>query len=604
MAKTSEKIKQKLKLLPNKPGVYLMKDKDQNIIYVGKASRLTNRVRSYFLFKHNDSKTTKLVEMIDDFDYIVTNSESEALLLEANLIKQYKPKYNILLKDDKKFPFIKITMNEPFPRLEVTRDLKQDGNKYFGPYTDTHFLRSTLRSLEWIFTFRTCTREIPEGPPIYTKACINLQLKKCSAPCIGLCSTEQYRKSILQIIQFLLGKSKDLIDSFQKEMMQYSDEMKFEEAAKVRDRLQQLQAIQRHQTMFFTDELNRDIIGYYREERWFAVALLRVINGKLLYKEIYTFENAENEETKSVLKEFLQQYYSNRMDKLPDFILLQEEPEDYDVLNQWLGRKMSMPTRGDYGRLISIAKKNAFHYVEEQKLNYLRKSTRTVFPIQELKEKLGLSTLPRKIICIDISTLLGVDTVSSLVFFENGKPKKKQYRHFIMEEVVGQDDFASVAETLKRYFSHLEEETWEKPDLIMIDGGKGQLSSAYAILKESQYKDINMISIAKRIEELFLPNQSESIILPKTSTALRLLTQIRDEAHRFAITFHRKKRASRLIASELDNIMGLGEDLKFLLLKTYGSVEKIKMQSIEELTEVKGVGPILAERIFVKLHQE
>ena len=598
MQKIPDIIKPKLKLLPVSPGVYIMKNASDKIIYIGKAKVLRNRVRSYFTGTHNDAKTIEMVSKIADLEYILTQTENQALELEANLVKKHQPKYNIQLKDDKRKPFIKITIKEPFPQVFVTRELKKDGSKYFyfGPYTDTKALRKTMRMLEWIFPIRTCTRSIPDGKPVFERACMNFQLGKCTAPCIGNISKEDYKKNVNALIQFVKGRNQEVINDLTARMKKCSDDLKFEEAAEIRDKIENVQKLNRSKNMFFTDEKNRDIIGVYQEGDKAAVAVLKILSGKLLNKEIYALNNTEGSSLHQIMEAFLKQYYASKLEELPFRIFLQVEPEDIETINKWLKNKLVIPKKGDNKTLISIAKENAFNFVEEEKLKYLRKSNRTIFPIKELKDKLGLKKLPRKMICIDISTIQGTDTVSSLVFFENGKPKKKNYRHFIMKTVKGQDDFASMEETMRRYLNKIDEN--EKPDVIVIDGGKGQLSKSYNILQEMKKTDIEMISLAKRVEEVFLPNNKNSIILPRNSSALRVLIKIRDEAHRFAITFHRKRRKKRTLKSELDSISGVGEQTKFTLLKKFGSVENIGKASMIELMSVRGIGERSAKIIL------
>ncbi len=598
------KFLKKLALIPDKPGVYRMRNADGEIIYVGKALNLKNRVKSYFTGTPADEKTRSLVENIADFDYIITVSEYEALVLEANLIKQHRPHYNIRLKDDKQYPFIRITMGEPFPRVYVTREQVKNGSRYFGPYTDSRAVRRTIRLIEWIFPVRNCTREIPEDAVIYERPCMNYQMGKCPAPCVGYISKQDYRQTISQIIRFLQGKDQEVVEGIRQKMQEFSDKLEFEKAANMRDRLQHIESLMKSQNVFFSDGKDRDVVGLYIEGNRAVISVLKVLSGKLLNRELHELENAEEKTEAQLLTAFLQQYYSamidrNGIENLPYRIYLQSEPEDFDVLNGWLRNKLLVPQRGDNRKLMLMARENAFNYVEEMKLRYLRKKNRTIFPIQELKDRLGLPQLPRKIACIDISTIQGSDTVSSLVFFENGKMKKRHYRHYIMKTVQGQDDFASMGETLTRYLAKIDEQ--EKPDLIVIDGGKGQLNRAYGVLQKSGVEGIEMISLAKRIEEVFRPGKSESVILPRSSSGLRLLIRVRDEAHRFAITFHRKQRSMRTLVSELDNIKGLGNEKKFLLLKTFGSVENIRQSSSEQLTQVPGIGEKTAKYIIESL---
>ena len=599
MAKTSQKLKEKLILLPDKPGVYLMRNSSGKIIYIGKAKILKNRIRSYFSGTPTDNKTQQLVSFIHDLDYIITRTEQEALVLENNLIKKHKPKYNILLRDDKQYPFIKVTLHEPFPRIFVTRLIKKDKARYFGPYTKVKSVRKTLRMLEWLFPVRTCTRNIPNGKPNFERACINYQLGKCPAPCIGKISQKEYLKLVRNMIDFLKGRNESVIDDLKQEMETASAKLEFEKAARFRDKIFNIQKLSRTQNMFFSDQKNRDVIGIYKEENKAAIAILKILSGKLLHKEIYAMENVQGKNKNQVMEAFLKQYYFHKLEELPFRIIIQVKPDDFNILNSWLKKKLHVPARGELKQLTVMAKENAFNYIEEQKLKYLRKSNRTVFPIKELKDKLNLKKLPRKMVCLDISTIQGSDTVSSVVYFENGKPKKKKYRHFIMKTVNGQDDFASMAETLQRYLEKVTKE--DKPDLIVIDGGKGQLNAANSILIKMKQENIEIISLAKKFEEVFLPGLKNSIILPRSSAALRLLINIRDEAHRFAVTFHRKRRSSRLFSSELDKIKGIGDEIKFLLLKEFGSVENIKHASINEISEIKGLGIKRAKKILREL---
>lgn len=594
-----EKLKAKLTLLPDKPGVYLMKNRAASIIYVGKAKNLKNRVRSYFSGSTTDEKTRELVSRIKDFDYIITHNEEEALILESNLIKQHRPKYNVMLKDDKKYPFIKLTLQEPFPRVIITRQMVKDGAKYIGPFTDTRAVRKTVRLLEWIFPYRTCKRIIPAGKVVYDKACINYQLKKCPAPCIGKISQADYNKTIKQILNFLKGRNQAVIDDLTSEMQLRAKAQDYENAARIRDRISDIQKLNRSRNTYFTDNKDRDVIGIYKEDDKAAVTVLKILAGKLLNKETYALNNVMEQNLEHILAAFLTQYYASRIEDLPDKILLPVEPEDFSLINNFLQHKLKIPQRGEMRSLVKLAAKNAFNYVEEQKLSHLRKSDRTVLPVKELKDKLRLKRLPRKMICLDISTIQGTDTVSSLVYFENGKPKKKNYRRFIIKTVKGQDDFAALAETLARFLLKATDEA--RPDLIVIDGGKGQLSSAYQVLEDSGKSDIEMISLAKKREEVFLPGRSDPVILPRSSSALRLLIAIRDEAHRFAITFHRKRRASRTLKSELDNIKGIGFKTKFRLLHEFGSVENIRNQEAASLTRIKGIGIRAAEKILAHL---
>jgi excinuclease ABC subunit C len=594
MVKITPQIAEKIKFLPENPGIYIWKDKADTIIYVGKAQNLHNRIKSYLVDTAKDAKTTQLVAHIADLEYIITNSDEEAYLLESNLIKKHQPKYNVLLKDDKRYPFIKLTLKEPFPRLLVTRDLVKDGSKYVGPYTDTRALRKTLRLLEWIFPLRSCTRIIPADKVVFSKACINYQLGKCPAPCLGYISVAEYRKLVYQMLNFFLGKHQEILDEFRHEMQIAAEEMRFETAARLRDRIVEMERVQKRQSVYNTDEHNVDIIGFYQEQNIAIIVVLRMMNGKILNSENYPLSQIDNHTADELLTAFLELYYAGK-DELPHEILLPHQPSEFAELNKWLKNKLTLPQRGDKAKLLIMAKRNAFHLVEERKLAHLRKTNRTIIPIQELKEKLGLPRLPRKMVCMDISTIQGTDTVSSAVFFENGKPKKMFYRHFIIRSIDTQNDFAAMAETMTRFLQETTKISDMKPDLIVIDGGKGQLSAVTEIVSGH---DIPVISLAKRMEEIFVPGSTDSIILPKSSSSLRLITNLRDEAHRFAITFHRSRRSKRTLISELEEIDGIGEQTKFVLLKELGSVQAIKSATLEQLTAIKGIGENTARKII------
>ncbi|MDD3535531.1 MAG: excinuclease ABC subunit UvrC [Candidatus Cloacimonetes bacterium] len=590
-------LSEKINFLPETPGIYLFKNEKDELIYVGKAMALKHRVKSYFGSSLKDPKTQQLVKHIAQMDYILTSSEKEAFLLEASLIKHHRPKYNIMLKDDKSYPYVKVTLNEDFPRVYVTRDLVKDGSRYFGPYTDVRSLRRTLRSFEWIFPIRDCKRKIPIGKVVFDKACINYQLGKCSAPCIGKISQGQYMLVINKMIRFFEGKYEEILGEYRAEMNELSLELRFEEAAKIRDRITAIENIQRRQSVVYQDSRNIDIIGFYQEENDAICLVLKMQAGSILNQENYPLKNLGEEPQARILASFMKLYYAQK-EELPHEILLPFEPEEYDALQDWLGNKLKLPQKGERSKLLAMAKRNAFHIIEERKLAHLRKANRTIYPIQELKETLKLSTLPRKIVCMDISTIQGSDTVASAIYFENGKPKKKYYRHYIIKTIETQNDYAALEETLQRFLNGLENETDMKPDLIVIDGGKGQLSATNKVLQASEYKDISIISLAKRAEEIFMPSHQESIILPRSSSALRLITNIRDEAHRFAITFHRQRRTKRTLHSELQEIPGVGEKTVLLLLKELGSVERVKEATLKELSSLKGVGQKMAEKIY------
>lgn len=601
METISPQIKEKTAFLPDQPGIYIWKNDAGEVIYVGKASSLLHRVKSYLSGSPKDIKTQQLVKHIADLEYIITNSENEAFLLEATLIKRYKPKYNVLLKDDKRYPFVKVTLAEPFPRIIVSRDPVKDGSRYFGPFTDARSLRRTLRDLEWIFPIRTCARTIPADKIRFKTACINLQLGKCPAPCIGAISIADYGRIVKRLTDFFDGRYQDVADEIRAEMNSLAAEMKYEQAAVMRDRIIAIERVQKRQTVFYADLRNVDIIGFYMEDSKAICVLLRMTEGAIVNQENYPLANVEHESADALLASYLKLYYTSR-EELPSEILLPFEPAGMAELNEWLGGRLLVPQRGEKTRLLAMAKRNAFHLIEEQKLAHLRKANRTVFPIQELKEQLRLPSLPRKMVCMDISTIQGTDTVASAVFFENAKPKKKYYRRFIIRSIDTQNDYAALQETLQRWLAEVDRDAGMSPDLIIIDGGKGQLSACDEILRASAYAAIPMISLAKRAEEIYRVGQTESVILARSSSSLRLLTNIRDEAHRFAIEFHRKRRSKRTLISELEEIPGIGDQTKFLLLKELGSVDSIRNADISTLASVKGIGDKTAAAIYAYFH--
>jgi len=446
---------------------------------------------------------------------------------------------------------------------------------------------------------RSCNRNIPKIK--YKQPCMNFQLGKCPAPCIGNISQKNYAKTVNQLLRFFNGRYTELLDELRTEMQNASAELRFEEAGKFRDRIIAIERIQKRQSVFNVEGGNIDIIGFYREEKRAVCVILKMKNGAIIHQENYPLTNLDYEEPDSILASFLQLYYADR-EEMPEEVLLPFAPKDMDKLNSWLGNKLRIPQRGEKTKLIAMAKTNAFNIIEESKLAHLRKANRTIFPVQELKEALKLPKLPRKIVCMDISTIQGSDTVSSAVFFENGKSKKKYYRHFIIRSIETQNDYAAMQETMARFLTETKKEPQMKPDLIVIDGGKGQLSASEQILRASGNNDISIIALAKRAEEVFVPGNEQSIILPRSSSALRLLINIRDEAHRFAISLHRKRRSRRTLESELESISGIGEKNKFLLLKELGSVENIANANRETLSKIKGIGPKIAEKIYNHFH--
>ena len=591
----NDNLKHKLELLPSNPGVYQFFNDKGKVIYVGKAKNLKNRVRSYFHENVDSPKTRILVSKIEDLQVIVTDSEIEALVLENNMIKELKPKYNINLKDDKTYPYIRIT-NEPFPQIFPTREIIRDGSKYFGPYTDVKSMKNSLRMLTTAFKIRSCRffidDEAIEKKKI--KLCLDYHIKKCYGPCEGLISRESYNEMVNQIIKVLKGKTDDLINELRDEMNGASANLDFEKAALLRDRINQLTVYTEKQKVVSDDLDDKDIISAAYEGKDVACTILNIRSGRLIGKKQLKLSAEENEEMDKIYSAVIEFYY-NEYVEIPKEIIIETEPSEADSLIEWLsvkgGKKcrFAIPQRQSSAMaLLNMCKQNAILQLKEIELQRMKKEGAVPFVLSSLKRDLHLRNLPLKIECFDISNLQGTDTVASMVVFENGKPKKSEYRKFIIKSVEGPDDFASMREVIERRYSRVKEENLRMPELVMVDGGKGQLSSAVEILNSLELKNYEVIGLAKRLEEVFLPGSPEPQTIPKTSSSLKLLQHIRDEAHRFAITFHRERRSKRTITTELLEIKGIGEKVAAKLLTEFKSVEEIKKLSIEELAKVIG----------------
>ncbi len=587
-------IQKKIDELPKLPGVYLFKNKIDKIIYIGKAKSLYNRVKSYFSSQNISPKTQALISKISDFDVIVTDNEVEALILEANLIKQYKPRYNVNLKDDKSYPYIVIT-NEDFPQVYPTRKVVQDGSKYFGPYTEVKVMKHALKVLRDVFKIRSCKYNLTEETISKGKykVCLDYHIKKCDGPCEGLVSKETYRSMIHEVEQVLKGNIDGLIDELTNEMMILSSELKFEKAAEIRNKIEALKVYANTQKVVSQDLTDRDIITFATDIPDGVAAIFNIRKGKLVGRKKFTFNyNVELPESDTIT-DLLRNIYTNPIE-IPDEIIVSNLPEEKEMIENWLSTKSNkkvkilVPVEDEINSLMNLCRQNAIYDLNEIKLQRLKKEGKVSYVLKSLQRDLYLSKPPLIIECFDISTLQGADTVASLVVFENGKPKKSNYRKFIIKSVSGQNDFASMSEVIERHYKRVIEEKKPLPDLIMVDGGKGQLNSALKTLKKLGLTNINIIGLAKRLEEVFLPDRKESIMIPKTSSSIKLLQQIRDEAHRFAVTFHRERRKKRIITTELEDIPGIGQKTIGLLLKTFGSVEQIKMLPFEELEKVIG----------------
>lgn len=575
-------IEKKLKTLPENPGVYLMKNSDGKIIYVGKAKILKNRVRQYFQSNKNHSpKVIAMVKKIFDFETIITQTEVEALILESNLIKKFRPRYNILLKDDKNYPFLKIT-SEKFPRILITRKKIHDGGKYFGPYTDS--IKENLQLLQKIFPLRTCKN-------FQNRPCLEFHIKRCLAPCANKISEENYLEIVRSAEKFLSGKTSEVEKNLQEKMTAAAENLNFELAAKFRDILLSIKKFSEKQKII-SDVGDVDAIGFSRKNSEVCVQIFFVREGKVVGRENFLLQNAVEESDEKIISEFIKQYYSLAKISAKE-ILLPCEIDDEKILAEWLQIKFLKPVRGIKKSLVEMATENAEKFLSEKIQREEIKNAQTVGAVEELKKFLNLPALPKKMECFDISHFQGAETVASMVSFKNGLPDKKNYRRFKIKSTEGKpDDFLSMREVIFRRYSKISAENL--PDLIVIDGGIGQLNSALEIIRGLNLK-IPVVSLAKQFELVFTENSSEPIELE--GQALFLMQRIRDEAHRFAITYHRKLRRKRNLESELDKISGIGKIRRENLLKKFGTIEKIKSATFEELLEVDGMNKTAAESL-------
>ncbi len=592
-----DSVLDKISYLPESPGVYLWRDADGTVLYVGKAKRLRSRVRSYVAADHAESvKTWALMKSAVDLETIVVPSEAHALILEANLIKEYHPKYNIALRDDKSYPYIKVTVAEPFPRVWVTRHVVDDGSRYFGPYTDVGAMRRALNVVKRIFTVRSCNYDMPRQMP--ERPCLDYYIKRCKAPCILAQTQSDYGAMIDEVLVFLEGRTNEVKRRVKERMELASQSLDFERAAELRDALNHLERMEEPAVVMTIEGGDRDVLGYARDGDDAAVALMRIRGGKLLAREHQFLTNVADETDPAALEAYLVGSYLTRDDRSAE-LLVPFDPEDRDLVETSLERtKVVAPQRGPRRELVDLATQNARHLLEELRLTGDEAEERAGDPIYELQRQLGLQKVPRSLVCFDISHAQGTDTVASCIWFQNGRPYRAEYRKFKVKTVEGVDDFASMNEVVTRYFTRRVEEEKALPDLVVIDGGKGQLNAAHAALDALGLGAMPLISLAKREEEIFLLGRAESLKLPRRSPALRVLQQARDEAHRFAITFQRKRRAARTITSELMRIPGVGEAKRRVLLEAFGSLQGVRDASPEAIAALPGFGQKIAERIL------
>jgi len=598
--------REKLKNIPKNPGVYIFSDKSEKILYVGKAKVLRNRIKSYFQKSINpDPRIQTMVNKIVDFEFIITDSDIEALILEANLIKKHKPRYNINLKDDKSYPYIRITA-EDFPQIFATRKMIRDGSTYFGPYTNVKDMRSALNTIKKIFTIRSCKFYL--SPDVIEKKkvslCLDYFIKKCQGPCQGLQEKIDYDLMINNVKKFLRGNTSAIIKDLNDEMLEKSHKQEFEEAALIRNKIEVLEKYSNSQKVVTNDYNARDIIAVAFEDDDACAVIFKIREGKIIGRIHLYSKGVLHKNLDKIIETFVNQYYNNS-DEIPSEIFLQSEIEEQQIIEQWLSQRIDgkvnivIPQQGEKKKQIDMCLKNAMYLLEELKLQRLMSKEQTPYVLKSLQRDLKLKKNPQRIECFDISNIQGTDPVASMVCFVNGKPKKSEYRKFKIQSKQSPDDFAMMHEVVKRRYSRLLKEEKLFPELIVVDGGKGQLSSAMSALLELKITNQEIIGLAKRLEEIFLPGFSDAQMLPKTSSSLKLLQQIRDEAHRFAITFHRQRRSKRTIQSKLDKIPGIGPNRRDLLLKTFGSVKKIKTLSPKQILDKTSI----PKDVAIKIHE-
>ena len=608
----SPRIKATLKRLPDSPGVYLMKDDAGRVLYVGKAQSLRARVRQYWQASRSAAplRIESAIEQVADVEYTMTDTVSEALLLEANLIKRYQPRFNVRLKDDKSYPFIKVTLADDFPRIERTRKLPNDGSRYFGPYASASSVDESMNLIRRIFPFRTCTIQIDEGKRALERPCLLYHIKRCQGPCIDVISKADYAADIEQVMLFLEGHQEQVSKALREDMEVAAENLEFERAAALRDKVRAIERTTESQKMAGFAKRKLDVLGYARSGKEAAVQLFAIREGKTLSRDIFVLENVADDTDEEALTSFVKQYYA-RAGSIPPQVLVPFELQEIDELEAMLADRsehkvqMRVPQRGEGRKLMVLAGRNAAETLEREQARWLADQGKTERALSELAEALVLPAPPERIECYDISTIQGTNSVGSMVVFEEGQPRTGEYRRFRIKNVAGQDDFASHQEVLRRRFRRAldaeeggaEQLRWRLPDLVIIDGGKGQVSAAREVLDELGLHDLPMAGLAKEREELFVAGSSEPIVLPATSQALYLLQRLRDEAHRFAITYHRQLRGKAATKSALDDLAGVGPARKRALLRVFGSSRALKKATTEEIAAVPGIGPAMAERI-------
>jgi len=592
-----EALQRKLDTLPEGPGVYLWKGRDGEVLYVGKAKRLRSRVRSYFATDFPASPCNQLLQrLIGDVETIVVPSEPGSLILENNLIKEYRPRFNVRLKDDKSYPSIAVTLGEAFPRVLVTRRRDIPGARYFGPYTDVGQLRRTLAIIRRLYTVRSCHDKLPEERR--ERPCLDYYIGRCRAPCMGWHDMPEYQRMVEDVVDFLEGRTQDVRTRVREAMLEASEREDFERARELRDALRWLDRLEEPLSVEIMGTGNADVIGYARDGDDAVGVLIRVRGGRVIGREHRFLEGVEEEQDSAVLSAFLVRYYVPADDRVRRLVV-PFPPDEWDTVRELLpGTDWSVPQRGTAQRWLELADQNAMHLLESLRIESFETEERAEDPVYALGRDLGLSAVPRSFVTIDISHNQGRDTVGSLVWFEAGRPRKSEYRKFKIRGLGQQDDYAAIQEVLTRYLTRRREEEQPIPDLVVIDGGKGQLSAAVAAATQLGFPDLPIVSLAKREEEVFVPGRSDSLRLPWRSPSLRLLQRARDEAHRFGLAYNRKRRTQRTITSELLSIPGVGPTKRRRLLERFGSLAGVRSASVAELASVPGFSVRQAERIL------
>ncbi len=596
-------IAEQLRQLPAKPGVYLMRDGEGNVLYVGKAANLHHRVRSYFgAGQKLSTKLQRMVARVSDFEFYVTASEQEALILELNLIKRHRPRYNVRLKDDKTFPYLKIDLNEDWPRVHITRRLEEDGGRYFGPFASAKSIRQTLKMIRGIFPFRSCSKAIT-GTDL--RPCLEYHIHHCLAPCIGVVSRQEYAEVIKQVILFLEGKQEMVVQELESKMKQAAEALNFEQAALLRDQIQAVDRVIEGQRIATKIRGEQDVIAFAQDKDQAYVQVFFIRSGKLIGRESFILQGTSSEEPHQIMTSFIKQFY-NSSPHIPPLLLLQCGVEDRAIIENWLESKrggkvrIQVPGRGSKKQLVETVAENARQGLEQLKIKQLATPTALEASLDEIQRELQLKCAPLRMECYDISNIQGKNAVGSMVVFDKGKPKPAHYRRFRIKTVSGANDYAMLQEVLKRRFKRISHaaNAWAiLPDLVLIDGGRGQLNCAVAAMQEVGAESIATASLAKENEEIFIPQRAKPIILPHSSPGLQLLQRLRDEAHRFALGYHQKIHRKETFASALDTIPGIGAKRKRSLVKQFGSVGAIRRASIEELAATEGMSWRLAKRI-------